>query len=64
MKNLISQIGENLSFVLECLGIFAGLFVLALLFERLVMKTAKARQHAFSILHRHILGDGRHSHVH
>ena len=30
MGKLISQIGENLSFVLECLGIFAALFVLAL----------------------------------
>ena len=37
MSKLISQIGENLSFVLECLGIFAALFVLALLFERFVM---------------------------
>lgn len=42
MGKLISQIGENLSFVLECLGIFAALFVLALLFERFVMKTAKS----------------------
>ena len=31
MSKLISQIGENLSFVLECLGIFAALFVLALI---------------------------------
>ena len=38
MGKLISQIGENLSFVLECLGIFAALFVLALLFERFVIK--------------------------
>lgn len=42
MGKLISQIGENLSFVLECLGVFAALFVLALLFERFVMKTAKS----------------------
>ena len=41
MSKLISQIGENLSFVLECLGIFAALFVLALLFERFVMKNRK-----------------------
>ena len=41
MGKLISQIGENLSFVLECLGIFAALFVLALLFERFVMKNRK-----------------------
>ena len=41
MGKLISQIGENLTFVLECLGIFAGLFLLALLFERCVMKQRK-----------------------
>ena len=41
MGKLISQIGENLSFVLECLGVFAALFVLALLFERFVMKNRK-----------------------
>lgn len=41
MENLLSQLAENLTFILECLGIFAGLFVLALLFERFVMKNRK-----------------------
>lgn len=53
MGKLISQIGENLSFVLECLGIFAALFVLALLFERFVMKTAKSSAaHTFLLTRR------------
>ena len=41
MSKLISQITENLTFLLEWLGIFAALFILALLFERLVLKNRK-----------------------
>lgn len=41
MKKLIADIGENLTFVAECLGIFIALFLLAFLFERFVMKNRK-----------------------
>lgn len=41
MKKLIADLGENLIFVVECLGIFIALFVLALLFERFVLKQRK-----------------------
>lgn len=41
MENFFSQLAENLTFILECLGVFAGLFVLALLFERFVLKNRK-----------------------
>lgn len=41
MQKLIADLGENLVFVLECLGIFIALFVLALLFERFVLKQRK-----------------------
>ena len=41
MSKLISQIAENLTFLLEWLGIFAALFILAILFERFVLKNRK-----------------------
>ncbi|MEA4965018.1 MAG: ECF transporter S component [Oscillospiraceae bacterium] len=41
MKELLQTAGENLSFILTCLGIFAALCLLALLAERL-MKTRRA----------------------
>lgn len=41
MEKLLGQLAENLTFVLECLGVFAGLFIVALLFERFVMKSRK-----------------------
>lgn len=41
MKELFAAVRDNVSFVLECLGIFIALFVLALLFERYVLKQKK-----------------------
>lgn len=41
MEKLFTQLVENLTFVLECLGVFAGLFILALLFERFALKKRK-----------------------
>lgn len=41
MKELFAAVRDNVSFVLECLGIFIALFVLALLFERYALKQKK-----------------------
>ena len=41
MSKLFGQIGDNLAFVLECLAIFAALFIVALLYEKLFIKHRK-----------------------
>lgn len=40
-KTLLDQLKDNLSFILTCLLVFAALFVVALLFERFVLKQRK-----------------------
>lgn len=43
MKKLLETAKENLGFIAVCLGVFAGLFLIAFLFERFVMKERRRR---------------------
>lgn len=43
LKKLFGDIADNLGFIAVCLGIFAGLFLIAFLFERFVMKDRRKR---------------------
>ena len=41
MEKLLQSAKENLGFLLVCAAVFAGLFLLAWLFERLLVKNRK-----------------------
>lgn len=43
LKKLFADMGKNLGFIGVCLGVFAGLFLIAFLFERFVMKERRRR---------------------
>lgn len=43
LKKLFADVGNNLGFIGVCLGIFAGLFLIAFLFERFVMRERRRR---------------------